>query len=426
MIYPIITKIVKCLSISILINSIVMTSGWTWLIFMAGDNNLEGAGKEDLDEMKKIGSNSHLNIIVQFDTEENKTTRYLVEKNELKILEEIPGINTGDPQVLTDFIKWGISKYPASHYLVDIWNHGGGWENLPPDYDYNQLRASNPLLSSKLKRFKRSLFRSTINKVHERPIEYRAIAIDTGSHDYLDNMELRNAIFNALPNNNKIDILGCDACLMNMIEICYENRDVANIVVGSEQTEPRSGWPYTTILEKLLANPEMLPKDLAKTITIDYGTYYQINGNPINDKSATQSALDLTVIQPIANLLNDLAKILIINIREIAGQIILAREKAQKFDQPEYIDLISFLTELIKYIPNNEDVVDLSNKTIALLIKEHNAFIIANSTWGQDVTRASGVSIYFPSSEKYLIDYKDLAFSRQCSWRQFLETLFQI
>lgn len=88
---------------------------WTWLIYMAGDNNLEGAGKEDLDEMQKVGSDSKVKIVVQFDTEENKTTRYLVEKNNLKVLEEILGVNCGDRMVLTDFIKWGTKNYPAKY-----------------------------------------------------------------------------------------------------------------------------------------------------------------------------------------------------------------------------------------------------------------------------------------------------------------------
>ena len=43
----------------------------------------------------------------------------------------MPNVNTGDPKVLTEFIKWGINKYPAQHYLIDIWNHGGGWEKSP-------------------------------------------------------------------------------------------------------------------------------------------------------------------------------------------------------------------------------------------------------------------------------------------------------
>jgi Clostripain family len=401
---------------------------WTWLVYMAGDNNLEGAGKEDLDEMKEVGSSSELNIIVQFDTEENKTTRYLVEKNKLTVIDEMPGVNTGDPKILTDFIKWGTAKYPAQHYMVDVWNHGGGWENLPSDYDYEGLRASKPALASKIKRLRRSLFRTTIENIHERSPEERAIAIDVGAHDYLDNKELRSAVLNALPNGKKIDILGCDACLMNMIEICYENKDIANFMVGSEETEPGAGWPYNTILKKLSETPQTSPADLAKIITQDYGQYYEKNGSPISDKTATQSALDLNQIEAVATSLNELANILIKNIGVIAGQVSLARDKAQKFSEyPEYVDLISFLNELVKWLPDNQaEAKSAVNKTLAVLSQTSNKFILANSTWGLNVKRASGVSIYFPSSEQYLTDYADLEFSKKYAWNQFLETLFKL
>ena len=389
---------------------------------MAGDNNLEGAGKEDLDEMKEVGSNDRLKIVVQFDTEQNKTTRYLIEKNGLKILQEMPGVNTGDPKILTDFIKWGINEFPAQHYLINIWNHGGGWENLPTDYDYESLRASKPGLASKLKRVRRSIFRNTIKKIDNRSPADRAIAIDVGAADYLDNMELRTAIFNALPDNKKFDILGCDACLMNMLEIAFENKDVANIMVGSEETEPGTGWPYTSILKKLSEIPNMSPSDLAKAIAQDYGEYYENNGNAIQDQSATQSALDLTHIQPVAESLNDLANVMIKNIDDIAGQVLLARQKAQKFDMPEYIDLISFLDELIKRLPQNKAVADAAKKTLSILKSEQDKFIIANTKWGPRVERASGVSIYFPEHD-YLEDYGDLAFSKQYQWKQFLKTM---
>src|SRR5689334_6641214 len=140
-----------------------LQSEWTFLVYMAGDNNLEGAGKEDLEEMKKVGSTSQVKIIVQFDTEENKTTRYLIEKDKLTTLQELPGVDTGDPKVLTDFIKWGINKYPANHYLLDVWNHGGGWEKLPSDFNYDNFRGIKPsLFASNIKRVRRSLFRTTI------------------------------------------------------------------------------------------------------------------------------------------------------------------------------------------------------------------------------------------------------------------------
>jgi hypothetical protein len=399
---------------------------WTWLVYMAGDNNLEGAGREDLDEMKNVGSTAQVNILVQFDTEENKTTRYLIEKDKLTVLQELPGVNSGDPTVLTQFIKWGTTKYPARHYLVDVWNHGGGWENLPADYNYDSIRASKPMLVSKVKRFRRSLFRTTIRKIHDRPPQLRAIAIDVGSHDYLDNKELRDAISNALSDGKKIDILGCDACLMNMLEICYENKDVVDIMVGSEETEPGAGWPYTTILEKLTSRPNLSPADLAKTITQDYGEYYKKNGDIISDQSATQSALDISHIHPVADSVNELASILIKKIREVAGGIALAKDKAQKFTYPEYIDLASFLNELIKWLPQDKEVENAAKKVLNMLNAQTNGFIIANSTWGEKVKRACGVSIYFPTAESYLADYDDLAFSKECNWKKFLETLFKM
>jgi hypothetical protein len=49
-----------------------------------------------------------------------------------------------------------------------------------------------------------------------------------------------------------------------MLEICYENKDVVDIMVGSEETEPGVGWPYTTILEKLTSRPNLSPADLAE------------------------------------------------------------------------------------------------------------------------------------------------------------------
>src|SRR5690242_8672863 len=120
------------------------TAQWTWLVYMAGDNNLEGAGKDDLKEMKQVGSTPDVNVLVQFDTEQNKTTRYRIEKNKLKVLQTMPGVNCGNPKILTEFIQWGMQNFPAQRYLVDIWNHGGGWENLPPNYNYDAIRLARP------------------------------------------------------------------------------------------------------------------------------------------------------------------------------------------------------------------------------------------------------------------------------------------
>lgn len=402
-------------------------AAWTWLIYMAGDNNLEGAGREDLKEMKKVGSSSALNIIVQFDTERNRTTRYRVEKNRLAAVQKMPGVDSGDPKVLSDFIKWGMKNYPAQHYLVNVWNHGGGWENLPDDYDYNSIRGAKPRLVSRLKGLRRSIFRTTVNKIHKRNKVDRAIALDCGSQDYLDNQELRSAIAGALPDEKKIDILGFDACLMNMLEICYEMKDTTNFIVGSEETEPGAGWPYASILKDLARNPGTTPAELAKTISTRYGEWYQKNGDPVHDGSATQSSLDIAQIKPVADAVNELADAFLKNLDGVAPQVTFARSKTQKFYYPEYIDLGDFANQLIKRLSNNQEIVSAATKiTRSLSSTSGVSFVIANSTWGSSVARATGISIYFPFEEDYSRDYVDLLFSRDTKWNEFLESFHKL
>src|SRR5262249_46250428 len=145
--------------------------------------------------------------------------------------------NMGSAKALSSFIQWGLEAYPAERVMLDVWNHGGGWENLPKNFDYESIaRAARPARAGRLARLKRSVFRTTAASVLRQSVEKRAIAIDVGSHDYLDNQELRSAIASGLGRGRKLDVLGMDACLMNMFEVAYELKDVAKFQVGSEQS----------------------------------------------------------------------------------------------------------------------------------------------------------------------------------------------
>ena len=95
-------------------------------------------------------------------------------------------------------------------------------------------------------------------------LDSRAIAYDDTSRDFLDNLELKRVLEQVKANAGRpIDVLGFDACLMSMIEIGYELRDLAGHVVGSEQTEPGNGWPYDRVLRALAGAPDMSPGQLS-------------------------------------------------------------------------------------------------------------------------------------------------------------------
>jgi hypothetical protein len=192
-------------------------------------------------------------------------------------------------------------------------------------------------------------------------------------------------------------------------------------MVGSEETEPGAGWPYAAILKGLVAKPTMAAADLAKSIVTEYGKYYQKTRG-----TATQSALDLGKIQAAAAAVSELAGALLADLHTVAGAVLLARDRAQKFEMPEYIDLGDFAKQLAQRLPQNAAVKAAADKVQqALSPATGTGLVLQNATSGSTVQRATGVSIYFPHSEEYAPDYKDLLFSKDGRWKPFLEALFK-
>ena len=187
------------------------------MVYLAGDNNLDAAGVDDLLEMKAVGSTADVNIVAQFDRQGKglQTRRFYLRKGDnldADVVAELGETNTGDPAVLTDFAIWAITTYPAQRYMLVIWNHGSGWDDsdiyeaardeaslnithrsrtLQPASDVAQGNVSLGRLrriSSGRKR--RALFRSTIIE----SIRARAIAFDDNAMDFLDNIELKRSL----------------------------------------------------------------------------------------------------------------------------------------------------------------------------------------------------------------------------------------
>ncbi len=94
-------------------------------------------------EMETVGSTADVQIIVQFDRsprydESNgnwtDTRRYRVVQDlnsttiSSPVVQNIGEVNMGDPQSLVDFVQWAKQNYPADHYCLVLWDHGGGWK----------------------------------------------------------------------------------------------------------------------------------------------------------------------------------------------------------------------------------------------------------------------------------------------------------
>ena len=117
---------------------------WTFMVYLDADNDLEKYGIADFNEMETVGSSSDVQIIVQMDRSPNydatngdwaDTRRFRVIKdNDTKtitspVLQNLGEANMGDPNTLVSFVNWAKLNYPADHYCLVLWDHGGGWRN---------------------------------------------------------------------------------------------------------------------------------------------------------------------------------------------------------------------------------------------------------------------------------------------------------
>ncbi len=408
---------------------------WTLLAYLAGENNLAEEGEKDINEMAKVGSNDDLNIIVQFDRAGDLGTRrfYIKESGGYgtDVIQEMGQTNCGDPRVLIDYLTWGVKNYPAEHYMVVLWNHGSGWKE---DDIYDKARKLSPEddnISPFEKRrisrahgrrgIRKSLFETSINEIVKLPEGLRGIAYDDGSKDFLDNKELKNALGTALKNSKlkKFDIVGCDACLMNMLEVGYQIKDSAKIIVGSQETEPGEGWPYDKILATLAEEPDIMPAELANMAVEEYIKSYDVGEN---SSQVTQSALNLEGINVIKDSVNKLAGNLIEELKnkEILKAVSLSAFEAQHFYDAEYLDLFDF-ARLIGEYSSSDTIKTNTQELIEALDISQDGFVAASKCLGREMENAHGASIYFPGRFLYSPFYDKLDISKQGQWDSFIK-----
>lgn len=108
----------------------------------------------------------------------------------VKVEADLGVINTGDGKNLEDFLRWGIEKYPAKHYLVVLNGHGGAFQGGYPD---------------------------------------------TIAGDHLDQQELREAMQAAhAAAGRKIDVLLHASCFMGSVETAHSVQEDVELMVASE------------------------------------------------------------------------------------------------------------------------------------------------------------------------------------------------
>lgn len=411
---------------------------WTVLGYLAGDNNLEGAAIEDINEMEEVGSTDRVNVVVQVDRAADynqsngnwrTTRRYYItrgadrRKITSKLLKDLGETNTGDSRFLQDFMRFGVQDYPAERYLLVLWNHGSGFY-VPPEMMTGEGAPSPREMTTRARaKMRRSFFHATRQEIFAQEPRKRGICYDDGSSDCLDNRELQQvlAYMQTRLGGRKIDVVGMDACLMTMLEVAYQIRNQAAILVGSEEVEPGDGWPYDRILADLAAKPTMRGTDLAKSIVTRYIESYEKPG-PF-DEDVTQAALDLSKLGDITAAVDALAKALLKKLPSVQtkGAIVTAWQQATRFFDNYYVDLHHFAENLGRIAGNAgistacqgvKNAIDGRGAASPILWEGHS---------GQGMVKAKGLSIYMPPLKNPSDYYRTLDFASATKWADFLD-----
>lgn len=361
---------------------------WTVLTYSIADTNLESFMMTDLDELGEVGTQEGLNLVALVDRSEDYTDTSVlglddwsgaklieVGEGEAEVLDDLGDINTGDPDVLADFIAGGIAAYPADHYALVISDHGASWPGVGADGSFD--------------------------------------------NDTLSLAELHDGIAAGLKDSGveKLDLLGFDACLMATYEVASELAPVANRLLASQELEPGHGWNYEYF--DVLEQPDATVDDLGSALIDGFKAQADDEGT---NSDITLSLVDLTRMDAVNAALTEFTEVLVDRAEGIGPTVgrtladTLGFGNSPDPDQDTHMtDLAGFTSEIGVNLLFASDAADDITRAVndAVLDKVD----------GQATQGATGLSIYFPPQAEYFDDdYLELA--NLGGWVEFLQTYY--
>lgn len=398
---------------------------WTVMVFINAKNNLEGAGLYNVNDMEKIGSAGELNIVVEMgrmkgqkegdsalDGDWTGARRYLIEKDadtsavNSPVLMSASEIDLGDYKRTVDFVRWAKVNFPARRYMLIIWNHGSG--------------------------------------VMDPKTDQKGISFDDETDNYVRTPQLGLILKEA----GRVDVLAFDACLMQMSEIAFEVKDGAEVIVGSEEIVPGSGYPYSLFLGAMADRPGMNAEEAGAATVDAFKAFYDAQRGR---KGAQLSAIRTSKLDGLAERLSGFARAA----RETGAAAALkaARDGVLRYDilgvKPDprmrrsfYGDLSHFARLVGANLKGDQaGVAELRARSADLREFIDKELVINNKASRlnrvrRELSESGGISIYLPPVDTGIAQgglegvfegkYTDLVFDKATGWYDFVTFLYGV
>jgi hypothetical protein len=349
---------------------------WTVMVYMSGDNDLEGYIVQDLEqELAATGSSANVQVIALADRGPGYDTSYgdwqstklfRVTKDMTASIENAIADwgerNFGDPQTLIDFVRWTKSNYPAERYALYVWGHGWNWH---PEY----------------------------------------VMRDDTDDDTLDMEEVEAA----LPSLGFIDMVGFDGCNMASIEVQLLWHGHATALAHSQEWVGWEGVQYDQVLRELAANPGMSADQLAIATSESASEDLTWSAVAVDDRFDGL----ITAVDELSLALKDGLS----QNRETYDQALAATQSF--WEAPMDKDLYDMAYEISRVVD------DPTIKSRSQAVMDAVEAVVLHERHADEYADAHGITIYHISKAAQKDDdygyYGSLDFAQQTGWDEFLE-----
>ncbi|MBR7174109.1 MAG: hypothetical protein IKD50_06750 [Clostridia bacterium] len=333
----------------------------TLLVYMCGAD-LQSAACEDIYEMgiAEVGDNVNIVILAggaeEWDFDEIQgNTRNLITLRDgnFESITDWGWKSMGSEESLLEFLRYGLTEYPADRTVAVLWDHGAGseagvcFDDTTEDQDGLSLLEINNVLYD----------------LHEQMGDYH------------------------------IDIFGCDACMMATYEMAamlsYYDIDY---YIASEELEPGIGWHYTSWLEKLGKQPDMTAEELCGCIV---DNYMEAGLKETPDDYLTLSVISLHEMGNLQEAVEKLASTMLGELQQ--GNVAdLRRERSRMYSFGSYVDgswdMVDMGAMLDAYARHDAENAALARKQLS------KAVLYSRQT--DNLQPCSGLSVLIPQDTK--------------------------